>query len=60
MNKRKLYKKNSEFSNIKLNSNIIGSNIIHLSHINSTMNYAWNLFEKNVDNNGTVIIADEI
>ena len=59
MNKRKLYKKNSEFSNIKLNSNIIGSNIIHLSHINSTMNYAWNLFEKNVDNNGTVIIADE-
>ena len=59
MNKRKLYKKNSELSNIKLNSKIIGSNIIHLSHIDSTMNFAWKLFEKNLDNNGTVIIADE-
>ena len=59
MDKRKFYKKNSEFSNIKLNSRIIGSNIIHLSYIDSTMNFAWNLFEENVENNGTVIIADE-
>ena len=37
---------------------IIGNHITHLTRVDSTMNYAWNLFEQGKVENGLVILAD--
>ena len=37
---------------------VIGNHITHLTRVDSTMNYAWNLFEQGKAENGLVILAD--
>ena len=59
MNKSKHNSNNINFSKIKSNDRLIGSNIIHLSMVDSTMNYAWGLFKDKKYDTGTVVIADE-